>query len=58
MRKPIDDLIRCKHCWGMGLMTYCDHNSELRGDTPCTTQDYQVCPLNGRDKPKNKREGC
>lgn len=72
MRKPCDDLIRCKKCWEIMtsyLLDICTgeyitrfkYRCEFRDeesfyDTPCTTQDYMICPLNGQNP--SKKEGC
>ena len=51
--KPITVLIRCQHIWiegePMNESYGCDLDLHLGGSETCTTQDYLICPLKGRD---------
>lgn len=51
--KPIDELIRCKHCIeDMGNFQYrCGLSDDKYNTYPdcCTTQDFLLCPYLGRE---------
>jgi hypothetical protein len=49
--KPIAHLMICKHAIHHDHVSWC--NCDLQDDQPfsesCTTLDYMICPLKGRD---------
>jgi hypothetical protein len=46
--KPITMLILCPHCIREPGFK-CDYRGIGNYDEACTTQDYMICPLKGRD---------
>jgi len=57
--KPIDEINKCLHCERCPVGFICEFQElGIPTDTPCSIQDYMICPLKSKDDRPTGKEGC